>query len=210
MAHRQQLEQNLFINDEIRKHRDLLADILRNEQEIKAVDEKLLEKYEHITMTVDEAVVFSMRRIVSRVHEITSTIMWNYQDRPEYYVYLFEKFERKCQKIVDENHFLKPHEVIRMLCKYIRHLINVELERLREITDVLENNDFASLQYFKSYFYQILLKKDIKRKEKYYDGAHRFVVLNDPHQKPVINLHPAQEHLMHRPIPSHSDKEDSK
>jgi hypothetical protein len=96
-----------------------------------------------------------------------------------------------------------------MFCKYIRHLINVELERLREITDILENNDFASLHYFKTYFYQILLKKDIKKKEKYYDGAHRFVLLNDPHQKPVINLHPAQPHL-HRPIPSHSDKEDSK
>jgi hypothetical protein len=56
-------------------------------------------------------------------------------------------------------------EVVRVLYKYFRHLVLIELERYEEILECMAQTDFESVKYFREYFYHMLQKKESKRKE---------------------------------------------
>lgn len=56
-------------------------------------------------------------------------------------------------------------EVARVLYKYFRHIVLIELERYEEILECLAQTDFQSIKYFRQYFYSVLQKKESKRKE---------------------------------------------
>jgi len=42
-----------------------------------------------MTMLIDDVIVFAIKRIVSRMLETTSVIIWNYKDQSEYYVFYY-------------------------------------------------------------------------------------------------------------------------
>ena len=56
-------------------------------------------------------------------------------------------------------------DVARVLYKYFRHIVLIEVERYEEILECVAQTDFESIKHFREYFYNILQKKESKRRE---------------------------------------------
>ena len=162
IARSEQLEQSIFIQDDINQFQKHHTDKSTLEKTDTAADHTAMLEYELDGAELEGAGAV-VRRSLGRAVEMAGHSVEQMKEPVEYYRWYFARFKLVCLRSTQENTLVKPSHAIRLVSTYATHRMGVELGRLAAIVHCLQMSDYDGLRALQSEYYQTMHKGEHAR-----------------------------------------------